>query len=99
MLMTIVCSVILSMLYDDLTLFQWMGWAIIVSLSATLGDLAESLLKRSIHIKDSGSILPGHGGFLDRFDGFVIAVPFSIAYLWVLNFFNLDLGTPNKNDV
>ncbi|MBK7443246.1 MAG: phosphatidate cytidylyltransferase [Bacteroidetes bacterium] len=89
MLMTIVCSVILSVLYDDLTLFQWMGWAIIVSLSATLGDLAESLLKRSIHIKDSGSILPGHGGFLDRFDGFVIAVPFSIAYLWVLNFFNL----------
>ncbi len=89
MLMTIGCAVIMSFLFDDLTLFQWMVWAIIVSLSATLGDLAESLLKRSIHIKDSGSILPGHGGFLDRFDGFVIAVPFSLAYLWVLNFFNL----------
>jgi len=89
MLMTIACSIILSMVFDDLTLLQWMIWAIIVSLSATLGDLAESLLKRSIQIKDSGNILPGHGGFLDRFDGFVVAVPFSIAYLWVLNFFNL----------
>ncbi|MBK8345746.1 MAG: phosphatidate cytidylyltransferase [Bacteroidetes bacterium] len=46
-------------------------------------------MKRSIHIKDSGSFLPGHGGFLDRFDGFILVVPFSIAYLWVLNYFNL----------
>jgi len=89
MFMTIACGAMLSTLYDELSLVQWMVWGIIVSLSGTLGDLAESLLKRSIHIKDSGSILPGHGGFLDRFDGFVIAVPFSIAYLWVLNFFNL----------
>lgn len=89
MIMTIACGAILSVLFDDLTLVQWMIWAVIVSLSATLGDLAESLLKRSIHIKDTGSILPGHGGFLDRFDGFVIAVPFSMAYLYVLNVFNL----------
>jgi phosphatidate cytidylyltransferase len=89
MIMTIACGAILSVVFDELNIFQWMIWAVIVSLSATLGDLAESLLKRSIHIKDTGSILPGHGGFLDRFDGFVIAVPFSIAYLWVLNALNL----------
>jgi phosphatidate cytidylyltransferase len=89
MLMTIVCGVIMSLWFDELSMLHWMIWAIVVSLSATVGDLAESLLKRSIQIKDSGSILPGHGGFLDRFDGFVFAVPFSIAYLWILNFFGL----------
>jgi len=88
MLMTIGCSIGLSFLFPELSTMQWVGWSVVVVISATLGDLAESLLKRSIHIKDSGSILPGHGGFLDRFDGFVIAVPFSALYLEVLVYFN-----------
>jgi len=88
LLMTIGCSIGLSFLFSELSMMGWVLWSVIVVISATLGDLAESLLKRSIHIKDSGSILPGHGGFLDRFDGFAIAVPFSALYLEVLAYFN-----------
>ena len=54
---------------------QWMICGVVVALSATLGDLFESALKRAKGVKDSGSLLPGHGGFLDRFDGFLLAVP------------------------
>ena len=54
---------------------------IIIVIGGTFGDLVESLLKRSIEIKDSGSSIPGHGGFLDRFDGLFISAPFVVAYL------------------
>lgn len=89
MAMTIGCSMILWQIFGHLSPFEWAIWAVIVTISATFGDLAESLLKRSIHIKDSGSVLPGHGGFLDRFDGFILAVPVSIAYLSLLSYFHL----------
>ena len=52
-----------------------------ISIAEALGDLCESLLKRASNVKDSGSILPGHGGFLDRFDGVVFALPVSYALL------------------
>lgn len=65
----------------SLTIYQWMILAAIVAVTATLGDLVESMLKRSMNIKDSGTWLPGHGGFLDRFDGFVFAIPFAYFYL------------------
>jgi phosphatidate cytidylyltransferase len=61
-----------------------MGWVIIgliIIVGGTFGDLIESLLKRSIEIKDSGDTLPGHGGFLDRFDGLLISAPFIVAYI------------------
>ena len=55
--------------------------AAICAIFGTLGDLLESKLKRMANIKDSGSIMPGHGGFLDRFDSFLIATPFVWLYL------------------
>jgi len=50
-------------------------------ISGTLGDLVESMLKRSLGIKDSGTILPGHGGLLDRFDAVFLSAPFVFVYL------------------
>jgi phosphatidate cytidylyltransferase len=59
----------------------WMIISVIVSVAGTYGDLAESMLKRSLRVKDSGTIMPGHGGFLDRFDSTVIAFPLVFLYI------------------
>lgn len=71
----------LSMLFIQLTTMHWLILAIIVVISGTIGDLVESMLKRSLGIKDSGNILPGHGGMLDRFDAVLISAPFVFVYL------------------
>lgn len=68
-----------------LTIGHWLGLALIVSVFGTLGDLVESKFKRSLDVKDSGTILPGHGGILDRFDGVIISAPFVISYLLFVN--------------
>jgi phosphatidate cytidylyltransferase len=73
----------LSQFFESLTVLQWIITGIIIVIGGTFGDLVESLLKRSIEIKDSGTSLPGHGGFLDRFDGLLISAPFIVAYLEV----------------
>lgn len=75
----------LSLFFHSLTLVQWLVIGLIIIVGGTFGDLIESLLKRSIEIKDSGDSLPGHGGFLDRFDGLLISAPFIAAYLEILN--------------
>lgn len=71
---------------DVLTFWQWMIFGGIVSVVGTLGDLSESLLKRMLNVKDSGRILPGHGGLLDRFDSTIFAAPFILAYLYILSY-------------
>jgi phosphatidate cytidylyltransferase len=67
--------------------FSWIDWyliGIIIIIAGTYGDLVESLFKRSIEIKDSGTVLPGHGGFLDRFDGLLLSIPFIIFLFKVI---------------
>lgn len=71
----------ISQYFHTLTVTQWMIVGILIIIGGTFGDLVESLLKRSIEIKDSGTSIPGHGGFLDRFDGLLISAPFIVAYL------------------
>ena len=64
-------------------LLFWGGLGLVVSLSGVAGDFIESLFKRSVGVKDSGNILPGHGGFLDRFDALIVSVPFAMFYILV----------------
>lgn len=79
--------------YFTLLLFeQWAVMAVIIAVTGTLGDLTESMLKRSTNIKDSGSLLPGHGGVLDRFDALYISVPFVVAYLYLFVSNNLHFN-------
>jgi phosphatidate cytidylyltransferase len=61
-----------------------MGFGLIVAVFGTWGDLVESQIKRQLGIKDSGNILPGHGGMLDRFDSCLLAIPASLVYLYSL---------------
>ena len=67
-----------------LTLVQWIGLGLVVVVFGTLGDLVESLFKRTLGIKDSGNKLPGHGGMLDRFDSSLMAIPASVIYIYTL---------------
>lgn len=64
----------------------WMGLALVAALSGVFGDLVESLMKRSVDVKDSGNIIPGHGGWLDRFDALILSAPFVFVYACVYAF-------------
>ena len=72
---------VISRYFTIIDPWQWATITGIIVVAGTYGDLVESLFKRSIAIKDSGSSIPGHGGFLDRFDGLLISTPFICAFL------------------
>lgn len=70
-----------------LNIYQWLGLGAVVVVFGTWGDLVESLFKRTIGVKDSGKILPGHGGMMDRFDSSLMAIPAAVIYLYSLVIF------------
>ncbi len=71
---------------QELSTLAWLGLGLVVVFFGTWGDLVESLFKRTLGIKDSGNILPGHGGMLDRFDSSLMAIPAAVIYLYTLQF-------------
>ncbi len=83
-LLALVVSYVLSIYFKDLNLWKWLSIAVVIVVTGTYGDLVESLFKRSIRIKDSGDAIPGHGGFLDRFDSLLLSSPFIVAFVKLL---------------
>jgi len=81
LLISLVAAFILSRFFHGIDTWQWLVSSVIIVVFGTYGDLTESMLKRSYQIKDSGNIMPGHGGFLDRFDGLLLAAP--LVYLFL----------------
>jgi len=77
----LLASLIFSKLFSEFDLINWLIMATLIIVFGTFGDLSESMLKRSLNIKDSGKILPGHGGFLDRFDAALLAAPAVFVYM------------------
>lgn len=72
---------------QSLNIPVWIGLGLVVVVFGTWGDLVESLFKRTIGVKDSGKILPGHGGMLDRFDSSLLAIPAAVVYIYTLSQF------------
>ena len=81
---SIIAAVILAHFFDFMNTAEWIGLGLTVVVFGTWGDLTESLMKRTLGIKDSGNILPGHGGMLDRFDSTLMAGPAAVVYLYVI---------------
>ena len=82
---SIAAAFALAHFFPIMSTAKWVGMGITVVVFGTWGDLTESLMKRQLGIKDSGNILPGHGGMLDRFDSAIMAIPAAVVYLYLIN--------------
>lgn len=86
-IVAIASAFVLGHFFPVMPMLEWAGLALTVVVFGTWGDLTESLLKRQLQIKDSGNILPGHGGMLDRFDSALMAIPAAVVYLYAITLF------------
>lgn len=80
----LISGYIFSLIIKDINLINWLIFSEIIVIFGTFGDLIESLLKRSLNVKDSGNVIPGHGGLLDRFDSMLLAAPAIYLFLSLL---------------
>ena len=85
LLSNLVVAYLLWNYFEDKTYMFWAVFSLVVLISGVFGDLFESLIKRNFNLKDSGNKLPGHGGFLDRFDSFFFVIPYVFFYLKIIN--------------
>lgn len=83
-LATVLVSFIFSHYFPNLPVWAWLGFALVVVIFGTWGDLSESLFKRTLGVKDSGNLLPGHGGILDRFDSMLFSLIALFVYLEIV---------------
>lgn len=81
----IAAAFVIANYFPIMSTIEWVGLALTIVVFGTWGDLTESLMKRQLGIKDSGNILPGHGGILDRFDSAILAIPVAVVYLYLLS--------------
>jgi len=81
---TMLSSLLFARFFPEFSSLHWMGFALVVALFGTVGDLFESLIKRTCSVKDAGTLIPGHGGIMDRIDSLLVAIP--AAYLYLILF-------------